>query len=122
MIPSVAWAYPHDNGGVFLAQARDQERAAAIFDVLEGEPVDYDRIERCEAMDGLGYSRLHGVYTNLWRVTLCDQFVSCGGWIMTSGMDGNGRLINMDTLGDAVVIGDTLYCSDFCAQYHAGER
>lgn len=115
--PMVAWMYDHDEG-IYFAQSATQEGAAAIIDAMLGEPADYDRMKRCEAMDGLGYNRLHGLYVNLFHGALCAEFASCGTRIIASERD-SGRLVNADTGGEAIVVGDALYCSRFCAD-HAG--
>lgn len=116
-VPVFAWSYEHDEG-IFLVYALTKMEADSKLEVILGEPVQYDRIKRCRAMDGLSYNRLHGLYTNLWSGALCADFASCGTRIVPS--DGkNGKLVNADTRGEAIVVGDILYCSRFCAD-HAG--
>lgn len=114
--PGVAWKY-EDDIGVLIAHAPTHKSAILMIEEMVADFVDDDEVERCEAMDGLGYNSLHGLYVNLSEGALCADFPSCGMYVVPSGDDGNGRLVNEDTRGDAVVVGDTLYCSRFCADH-----
>lgn len=114
-VPVVAWTYIDDQDDVFLAQARTREEAREIIQEDTGHVIHPGEIGRCEAMDGLGYKSLYALYSNGIDEAQCAEFDTCGTYIAIQ----ESHLVNADTRGGAIVVGDTLYCSRFCAD-HAG--
>jgi hypothetical protein len=109
--PHAAWTYIDASDNLFLAQAKTFEEALDIIEEDTGYMLFPGELQRCEAMDGLGHNFLYGLYSGTADEVPCAEYDACGTAIIVQ----DSHLVNKDTLGDAIVVGDVLYCSRFCA-------